>query len=275
MLLLSTAFGQGYGCAHDNSSGYRPPVLKAPYTLVFSVQVESPNRILRKSTPVKSQQTGTLTLSAKGKRLLYLAKFGKWRNTIICDMATDTEYYYDNRYGNAIIQPGANMWVSLMNLLPMPGVGYDFYPMFQSLKYSSTGPSFATMASIGAVTSVTDNYIQGMKYQDTLVGLSREAQPPTVSSCKMMVTGKPALVEQAWKFSGYRMLGSVPVAGKIDHVLNVSSIDGLWPPHGMKRDGEIRYTLLTLSAAPLPDRQYNLETYLPPNCAVSDARKSP
>jgi hypothetical protein len=274
-LPISLIFGQACGLAQGNLAVYTPPVLKAPYTLTFSVQVEKPNIQLRKNTPVTSQQTGTLTLSDNGKKFVYLAKFGKWSDVIICDTTTDTEYSYDNRFVGAFIMPGVNMGLVNMSMLPMPGVGYDFYPMFQSFHYLGSGPSRANMATIGAASAATDNYVQSLAYQDTIVQVNHKSIVPTVSSCKMIVTNMPALVEEIWRFSKYRMLGSVPVAGAIDHVINTPTVQGPWPPQAMMRDGEVRYTLLTASTAALPDRQYDLESYLPRGCAVNDARKSP
>ena len=264
-------------CCHaqSNAATYTQQVLKAPYTLVFSVFVYKPDLLLRSNTPLASYQSGTLTLSSNGKRFLYDAKFGKWSNIIICDTNSDTAYSYDNRYGNANIQPGANLGRASMRLLPMPGSGYDFYPMFQSFKYASTGPSHSTMAIIGGVTGGTSNYIEGMSYQDAVVYLNHGSHPATVSACMVTVPGRPALAVDIWKFSGYRMLGSVPIARNTDYVINTSTVDGQWPPRAMKQDGEIRYTLVTASTTALPDAQFGLESYLPSGCTVNDERQAP
>jgi thiol-disulfide isomerase/thioredoxin len=219
-----------------------------------------------------SNRTGTLTISTNGNRVLYLASFGKWRNVIICDKSTDTEYYYNNSTINAVIQPGVKTGLVSMSLLPMPGVGYDFYPMFQSYKPSSTGQANADMATIGSVTGVANNVIQDMLYQDTLVDVKQGSPYSIISRCERVVPERPTLALEEWDYSKYRLVGSVPVAGSIDYVDNASA-DGTWPPKAIVKDGEVRYKLLSATASAMPSRQYDLRTYLPPTSIVADARQ--
>ena len=261
--------------AQTKPDTFVPTVLKAPYTLVFGVRVEKPGYQLRGDTPLKPQQKGTLTLSSNGKDILYLAKFNKWSEIIICDTTTDTEYLYKKPSYDAIIQPGIKSGLIRMSLLPMPGSGYDFYPMFNSFEYSRTGQSHATMAMISQVTAVTNGIIQSMLYQDTLVEINRGVYPHTVAACRNVIAGRPGLAEETWHYSKYRMVDSVPIAGFIDHVLNTSSTAGVWPPNSIKKDGEVQYTLLSASTKPLPERSYNLTNYLLPGTVISDARKRP
>lgn len=259
----------------QSSTSFVPPELTAPYTLTFSVQIIKPSYVLENSLYQEKgfdgRQKGILTISSNGTRFLYMAKFGNWSDVIICDKAANDQYKYDTAFANAVVQPGVDDALAGMCLLPMPGTGYDFYPMFQTFTPSATGSSHGAMAVIGAVSSAVDGVAQAMLYQDALVTTRLSGFGETILSCKVVVPQNPALPEDLWTFSDYRMIGSVPVAGSIDHV-NYISVGGQWPPSAMQPDGEVRYSLVSSSTKACTDQQFDLRSYLPTGLVVADAR---
>lgn len=274
MCLVSGFALQTGGYAQSNSASYTSPVIKASYTLVFTARVEKPTQqwlthIGRKNL----MKPGKITISSNGRKTLYLAQFGSWRSVAVFDVSNGNAYSYDSYIYNAIVSTGIDNALESMWLLPMPGVGYDIYPMFHSFRYSKTGMSHGRMAVLGAVASETNGVIKDMSYRDADIIMTTWKGHSVVSSCKIMMPIKLPLVEESWAFSGYRNFGSLAVAGSISRITSVPAVSGQWPPRAMKIEGEIHYTLNSLSQTSLPSRQYDLENYLPNGYAITDYRR--
>ena len=286
---------------------YNPPLLKAPYTLVFSVQnVQVAERTPAIHTPHGDVYAGelppphsdlplTLTFSVSGHRILYLLDSGKWRNIIICDLDANNVYTYRNDVANAIVQSGVLDGIIKMDLLPMPGVGYDICPMFQSFNFSSLGLSHAKMVNIGKGLAATspDGRTIGMRYDEASVDIDNKRRPQILKACTIYLVGATDKVSQTWTFSGTKFLGSVPISEEIAHVLykpasvhfeshQIVNPDGsktesysysLDPAFPMIVDRKVSYRLMSATNKALPAKNYDLETYLPPKCIITDLRK--
>lgn len=291
--------------AAGSPAGYDPPLLKAPYTLVFSVKnvdvakeppvVDTPKVKIYSGDPLAQQSDSPLklTFSNNGHRVLYLLESGNLKTIIICDIDQNVVYSYRSGAYNAIVKPGALQGVLKMGLLPMPGVGYDVYPMFRSFSQPASGVAHADMARIGAVLTGPDGRFLDLRYDDVLVRINSKTSPITLDSCVRHLPDAPEKISDYWTFSGITSLGSVPISKETVHVLYKPAVTHIQseqsagpngtttgtyttridPASPMVVDRKTTYTLSSATQSALPPAEYNLEFYLPANCVINDLRK--
>jgi hypothetical protein len=282
---------------------YSPPVLKAPYTLVFSVnktqfiKIASPAKgkknLYYSDEPIPKKLNGplTLTFSVNGHRILYLLQAGKWKNVKICDLDHDYFYYYNSELSNAIIQPGALIGIARMSFFPMPGVGYYVCTMFQSFSLSSSGLSHAKMIINRSIIKDTNGKLN-FSSRDALVEIDSKNNPPILKSCVIYRRGASAKLAESWTFSGVKYLGVVPLSKKSVHLLYIPASTHVESHQAANSEGSTTatstitfdpksptipesktvYTLISCTDKALPNKDYNLETYVPEKCIITDFR---
>jgi hypothetical protein len=272
ILMLLISCNNGAMC---DASVFAQQNIPAPYTIVYSVTVLMPSeqmKIQNPPLPISANQKGTILVSSNGDRVLYIVKFGKWQDVIICQRSSDTEFLFDNRFSNALIEPGYNDAISSMILLPLVGVGYDFYPMFQTFINTGSGSATGTLGVPGAVTSGDGTYVQGFVYSQAEVKLALGKFGSTVSSCIIPVPERPSLIEHTWSYSGSRLVQGLPIATDIRHTEYYSTVQNQWPPSEMAKGGETVYKLISASSTAVTKAQFMLENYIPPGSFVNDSR---
>lgn len=281
--------------AQDLHASYSPPVLKAPYTLVFSMQVIQLTKIqshtLDGALPKKKEGPLRLTISNNGHRFLYRLDAGAWKNIVICDLDNDASYHYNSDLSNAIIEPDALKGITQMSLLPMPGVGYDICPMFQSFDYTPSGVSHAHMVNSHATGKDINGKLTFANW-DAVVKFNGESHS-ILKSCIIYRTGTSDKLSQSWTFSGVKYLGVIPISREFTHTLFIpasmqvkvqdtvsgdksstqTEIVTYDPASPTIPSTKAVYTLINCSESALPDKDYKLETYLPEKIIINDFRQ--
>ncbi|MGO8673389.1 MAG: hypothetical protein ACLQVD_18760 [Capsulimonadaceae bacterium] len=222
------------------------PVIGGTFTLAYDVTLnkEDPSLV---GIGFNYEKPSRVTVSSDGSKVLWRMVNGSWSYTIIYDPDSKTSYTWCNSGVNAEIHKGNMGWATAdMRYVPFPGTSLGCFSLLTDVRCPARGPCTGMLLSPGGFVGDREpSYVNATVNYGTWEGHD--------------VLDSISCSGDNWKFEGYELFNGVPIAGRMafGHIAV-----GRGDHQSMV---EAEFKLVKASSAPLPERSYNLASYLQAN----------